>query len=157
MDAGRPCTPRRRLHEALQMEAAIAGKLETDGWERLMRAGRKIGAQQGRAGMYVLVTAFAYPDSPSLRISMYVTSKGRLHELRYECEELWGASDSRRNELIFGYVDQWRIDDENGDLVRVADSESPEDDQVRGERASAGGFRAVCVAVVVGHAPALHS
>ena len=93
-------TPRRRLRAALDMEKAICAKLEQQGWNMIIRAGKKIGK------IYALVTG--YTKFPDVRLAVYQTNNCQIQELIFRSEtDLAMTTPSNVKKIINDYLAQY--------------------------------------------------
>ena len=107
-------TPRRRLHEALQMEAAITKELESQGWVPVVKAGRKLD------GVLVLVTAHC--SGMELRVSVYDSQTCQLQEIRRTCDmDLTRLGKGPARAFVFTVLDEYGFgpDGKLGKLTEV--------------------------------------
>ena len=97
-------TPRRRLHEALRMEALVTAEMEKDGWALVVKAGRKLG------GRLVLITA--HYTRAQLRVSVYEAASCRLQEIRRACDvDLVALGGAAAKRYVNGVLDAYTLDD----------------------------------------------
>ena len=103
-------TPRRRLRAALDMEKAICAKLEQQGWNMILRAGKKIG------NIYALVTG--YTKFPDVRLAVYQTNNCQIQELLFKSEtDLAMLTPSNVKKIINDYLAKFTFNDA-GRLVK---------------------------------------
>jgi len=115
-------TPRRRLRQALDLEKAICQKLEQQGWNMVIRAGKKIGS------IYALVTGYA--KFPDVRLAVYQTNNSRIQEILFKSDiDLNLCTTSVRKSYINNYLKQYTFN-EQGDLIRIDATQETNNNQM---------------------------
>lgn len=107
-------TPRRRLRDAISLEESISQKLQGDGWQRLLRVGKKIGA------VYSLICVFRL--GASLRISSYDAACSSLQSVDARIPA--GLEDSIVLSLVPSILERLEYAGERGTL-RLRDVAAP--------------------------------
>lgn len=107
-------TPRRRLMEAMRLDQRIEQQLQKAGWTQVLRTAKKL------SGTYTLVTAYSLHDE--VRITIYVASNSRVHEIKTKIVGLHRLCNSTLRLRLLGLISQYGFDSEGNLKLRNRDN-----------------------------------